>query len=239
MCIRDRYDIKQRKLKSIASVKEYSFPVGEPRGTNEVSEFIPSNGTLVPKNCMKYSKCLHRAQKINDKVFATIGGYHNDHLAYCEEYSIENDAWKTLPELIRKRASPGSVFLSNRFLYAIGGYECKNTIEMLDFNEKKLWSDVDFRNNRMSFETSVVAMPISDSEILILSANEKMQVGLLNNNFRAIIEWPSLKLKDSYKHNQVPIIGKDAYIFGFNGHMHILNMDTKQFEELNYNSIYS
>eukprot|EP00826_Nyctotherus_ovalis_P032386 TRINITY_DN2609_c0_g1_i1.p1 TRINITY_DN2609_c0_g1~~TRINITY_DN2609_c0_g1_i1.p1 ORF type:complete len:191 (-),score=10.80 TRINITY_DN2609_c0_g1_i1:41-613(-) len=189
---------------------------------------------------MKHNECKHRVQAINSRAFATVGGWHeNKKLSYCEEYLTEDDKWNSLPPLCNERSSPGSVFLNERFLYAVGGANTVNSVEVLDFSEKVLWKTILLEGRVINFASNVMAIPASNSEILVLKASEKMEVGLLSLDFNVVFELPGLKLRDEYVCNQAIVIDKSTYIFGSNGHMHILDMNTRKFEELEYANIYS
>lgn len=77
--------------------------------------------TLVSRNPMKYAKYGHLLQVISDVTFVTIGGYRDHYIPYCEKYQITSNEWRLLPSLNKARSLPGTAFLDNRFLYAIGG----------------------------------------------------------------------------------------------------------------------
>lgn len=255
-----RYDIKNRRMtpvfdkyynSMVVQIAQRIFLCGGyetfERCTGTLNEFIEKSKTLIFRSPMRYAKYHHRAQVINSKVFVTIGGkcgnnwYENIIIPHCEEYSIDNNKWNMLPSMQHARFMPGSAFLKGRFLYAIGGCKAGNSIEALDFNDNKKRSRelLMLESRELEFTDNMLAIPVSDNEILILSGDKEMKAGLLNLDLKVISQWPSLKLEDQYTHNQVVIIGRNAYILGTSGHMHILDIDYRKFEELACANIYS
>jgi len=243
-----KYDILKKKLIPTITLPQYSSVIqiadrifisgGWNPYMNKTNEYIEQTSALISKSPMKDYKYWHSLQDINRELFAAIGGYNEGVMSCCEVYSIPNDKWESLPSLNNARAYPATVYLNNKFLYAIGGYKKINTIEVLNFNERKTWNLLNLTSNEVMFDNSPVAISMSKDEVLILCGNDGTDVGIFNPSLNAVKRYSCSKLVDHYFSNTVSIINKKAYILGQNGHMHIYDMITKELTELEYSSIF-
>eukprot|EP00826_Nyctotherus_ovalis_P061134 TRINITY_DN8669_c0_g1_i2.p1 TRINITY_DN8669_c0_g1~~TRINITY_DN8669_c0_g1_i2.p1 ORF type:complete len:188 (+),score=34.03 TRINITY_DN8669_c0_g1_i2:218-781(+) len=185
---------------------------------------------------MSCAKSGHSVHAMNYEVFVVIGGYNKNELTHCEEYTVAEDKWKLLPALNVPRAHAALAIMSNNLLYAIGGYKTSNTIEVLNYSERKAWELV-YVSSEIFFDDSPAAFPASSNEILILCGANTVDSGIFNIETKIIKRHPYSKIADFYYHNAVSIIRKKAYILGRNGNMHIYDLATKELEELPYSSL--
>eukprot|EP00826_Nyctotherus_ovalis_P052459 TRINITY_DN6646_c0_g1_i2.p1 TRINITY_DN6646_c0_g1~~TRINITY_DN6646_c0_g1_i2.p1 ORF type:complete len:473 (+),score=28.63 TRINITY_DN6646_c0_g1_i2:213-1631(+) len=241
-----RYDIQSKKLEclldvpnssSVAYISGRVFISGGSPSTNSTKEYVEKYSALFPKALMKYNKCNHTIQMINKNLFVAVGGYDTTYLSCCEEYSIVNDKWESIPSLNKPRCYIATVFLNNELLYAIGGTNYNNDIEVLNYSEKKIWTDVNIMVNEISFSGSPKALIISKDEILILSGNNTIIAGLWNIKANIIKDYPGSKLNDYYT-NQFYVENGKGYILGYYRYMHIFDLDTRKFTELEYSSMF-
>lgn len=203
--------------------------------TNVASEFEEQSKQLVSRAPMRYSKCYHALQVVSEEVVVAVGGFSGEEMGCCEEYLITEDEWRAVPSLSKKRARPATVFLNN-CLYAIGGHS-NNSIEVLNFTEKKSWTPINLEDNEANFNDSPAAMPISDNEILILCGGRTSNTGVFNIKGKAVKKTPFSSVSDYYTTNAVAMANGKAYVLGCNGHMHIYDVGAKQLKELLYSDI--
>jgi hypothetical protein len=244
-----KYDISKKKLITTINVPQHSSVIqiedrifisgGNNPYSNATSEYIEKTSTLVNKSPMNDSKYSHSLQCINKESFAAIGGFNGNTMTCCELYSIPDDKWELLPSLNKARCNAATVYLNHKLLYAIGGGSSDNTIEILNFNERKDWSVLNLTLNRIKLSCSSASLPISKDEILILSGNGINNTGIFDLTLNTIKKYTHAKVQDYYYYNAVSVINKKAYVLGWNGHMHIYDMVTKELSELNYSSISS
>jgi len=242
-----KYDILKKKLIATVTVPQYCSVIqiadrifisgGMGPYTNKTSEYIEKTSALVSKSPMKYCKRAHSLQEINREIFTAIGGYNEKLISYCEVYSIPDNKWKPLPSLNNARSCLATLCLNNKFLYAIGGHYNNETIEVLNFNEGKTWKLVSLTSNEIKLSNGPTAIPISRDEVLILCGDNGTDAGIYNISLNSIKKYSCSKLKDYYPYNMISIINKKAYVLGFNGHMHVYNMITKELTELEHSSI--
>jgi len=243
-----KYDIKAKKLiptipvKYCATVTQIGSRVFITGGynplVNTAHEFIESTQSLVPKMSMNYAKYAHSTQVISVDAFVALGGCDgNKAYAYCEEYSTYKNEWAILPSLNNARDAPGTLFLNNKYLYAIGGEFSDSTIERLDITQKNSWILVNLASNELSINKSPRAFLISDSEALILSGNDKDEVvGIYNINANTIKKSEMTTVKDYYYRTNVCNIGFYIVVIGTRGNVVSYNLKTKKFESISYSS---
>ena len=206
---------------------------------NKTSEYIKETSALVSKSPMKNCKYGHSLQGISKRLFTAIGGNNGGSMSCCEVYSIPDDKWEPLPSLNNARSWLATIYLNNKFLYAIGGYNKNSSIEVLNFNERKTWNCLHLTYNEVEFGNALAAIPISKDEVLILCGYNETDAGIFNTSFNSIKKYSCSKLGDQYCYNMVSIINKKGYVLGYNGHMHIYDMVTRELTELEYSSILS
>jgi len=244
-----KYDIINKKLIPTSIVtygctitqigNKVFFSGGDEPIVNTLNEFIEDTQNIVVKEPMKYAKFGHKAEPISSIDFVTVGGSDgNSSIAYCEKYSIPKNKWVQLPSLNRARRFPATSFLKNRFLYAIGGIDSNNEIEMLDINEWRNWATIRLDRDKLEFDDGPAAFPISSNEIIILCGNDTTATAIFNTSRNTIRRWTSSAKSDSYYENQVCIFNNIAYIIGEdNGHIHIYKIEDKVFDDIDYENI--
>eukprot|EP00826_Nyctotherus_ovalis_P026216 TRINITY_DN2048_c0_g6_i1.p1 TRINITY_DN2048_c0_g6~~TRINITY_DN2048_c0_g6_i1.p1 ORF type:complete len:476 (+),score=146.56 TRINITY_DN2048_c0_g6_i1:31-1458(+) len=239
------YDIETKKITPAVPVPQWCtvtqlgtqiFISGgcNPVVSNIVSEFIEKNQHLVMKEPMNYAKSSHRTEAISPKFFITIGGDNGTtSISYCEEYSVTDNRWQMLPSLNKPRFYSGTALLGNS-VYAVGGRTTNGEIERLDLAEKKRWVLVNVVASEMVFTADTLAFPYSPEEIMVLRGGNQTEVAVYNVK-QGVVKRLGVNLKgDFYRYNPVCQIGRNAYIIGHFGHIHIYKAAEKKFEEIDY-----
>eukprot|EP00826_Nyctotherus_ovalis_P052461 TRINITY_DN6646_c0_g5_i1.p1 TRINITY_DN6646_c0_g5~~TRINITY_DN6646_c0_g5_i1.p1 ORF type:complete len:473 (-),score=61.54 TRINITY_DN6646_c0_g5_i1:64-1482(-) len=241
-----RYDIQNKRLNCLVDIPRHSSVtyisgrifISGGNCTNATKEYVEKCSILLPKAPMKYAKYDHTIQVINKTLFAAVGGYNQNYMACCEEYFILDDKWRELPSLNRPREYTATVFVDHKLLYAIGGDNSNNTVEVLNYNERKMWKTVNIVANKVKFNYSPKALIVSKNEVLIFCGNNSNIVGLWDLKDNMVKNYPGSKLADHYFRNQVYVRDRKGYILGHYGHMHIFDLDTRKFTELEYSSMF-
>jgi len=242
-----KYNIHTKKLKKLVMVPSKSTATqigkrifisgGEDPAVSTVSEYVETLQSLITKCSMNYVKYNHATEAISTIEFVTVGGFDKSGIRHCERYNVVEDKWRLLPLLNYSRYGLGTVFLLNKYLYAIGGSDEKNTIEMLNIDESKQWVFVSLALCEMDLDKSLKGFPISDNEILLLCGGETT-VGLLNIKENTVKK-SELKTKvDRFNFNSVSIIEGNAYIVGNGfGHVHVYKFKEKVFDDIDFSDI--
>jgi len=211
---------------------------GRNPATNIVSEYIEETQRLTPKEPMKYKKYYHKSQVYSKDEFLVIGGYDSTYISYCEQYNVSSNKWSLAPSLKIARECSGTAYLRNKYIYAIGGYNSKSTIEQLNVEEMKEWIILKIKSNEIEFDTSPTAFPISDTEIIIICGGDTPYAGVYHTEEEIIKRTESNAISDRYYTNAPYIFEKDVYIIGDNhGNINIYNMVNKKFTYKRYNDI--
>ncbi len=243
-----RYDIVTKKVAPCADVTRWCSVLqmgkrifvsggGEPE-LNTLSEFVEEMQGFVNRADMNYGKRGHKTIAVSPTQFAAIGGlYGKVGLAYCEEYSIQHNAWKMLPSLNQARYHQ-AVALSGdgNYLYAIGGYDSNGVIERLNLKEKKVWDKVALSGGaEVSLDSYSAAFPISADEIMIFVGGDSTDCGVYNVKAGTVKRHTKSLKSDCYFFNSVCMIDGDAYAIGSkNAHLHIYRTASKKIEEIDY-----
>ncbi len=144
-----RYDIVTKKIAPCVAVPQYCSILqigkqifisgGYSPMVNTLSELLEEAQSLVSKKVMTYTKGHHTSIAISETQFMTIGGCNSGGvLAYCEEYSIQDNTWKVLPLLNQARYDAAAALSADRaYLYVIGGNGGNNLIERMDMKERR------------------------------------------------------------------------------------------------------
>lgn len=239
------YNIQTRKIVpsipvpqwcTITQIGSRTFLSGgcSPAITNSVCEYQEETSCLVPVEPMKYAKFCHRTEVISPNAFVTIGGDNGTvSIPYCEEYSVSDNKWLMLPPLMKARHCTGSAYLG-KFLYAIGGKSTGSEIERLDVGEKKFWMPVNAVLNGVSFSGETLAFAISAEEIMIFRGGNTTEASIFSVKSGVIKKYDSSLKGDFYRFNPACQIGRNIYIIGNYGHIHIYKMSENKFEEVDY-----
>ncbi len=243
-----RYDIIAKKISPCIDVPLYCsvlqigqrifFSGGWIPQVNTLSEFVEDTNSLVRRASMRYSKSHHTMVATSQTEFMTLGGHdETTDIAYCEEYSINNDAWKILPSLNKAREHPGAVLtIDGAWLYAIGGRDNNGTVERLNMREKKAWEMASLSvGAEISLNSSLAAFQISADEIMIFVGSGKPDCCVYNMKTGGVKRHTQSLKPDSYYLNSVSVIDGDAYVIGGRfGHLHIYRTAEKEIEEVDY-----
>jgi len=241
-----RYDIETNKLNTCIDVprmctvtqigKQLFVSGGLNPLSNTLYEFLEDTQHLSPKASMKYGKYGHKTEGVTMLEFVSIGGHNGvSSIAYCEEYSIQDNEWRTLPSLNQPRHYTATALLNNKLLYAIGGYGITDSIEVLSVTQKIQWETIKLVFNELAFNSSPAAFPISIEEIMIYQGGNTENAGILNVTQGTINKIESKLTKEYYYTNPICIINKTAYIIGdYYGHLHIYKISEKEFKQIDY-----
>ena len=204
--------------------------------TNSLSEFIEKSQELILKEPMAYSKNNHAVEPISNNTFITVGGFNKFALRYCEKYSILDNKWSLLPLLNIARYWIGTAFIQNKYVYAIGGCDSKNSIEVFNINIMTNWKIINLASNDANFNNSPGTIKLSNNEIFIFCGNGTNETAIFNIKNSTVKKQSIIAKPDYYFHSRICAIGRFAYIIGFNGHIHILDMDKKQITEIDHSN---
>jgi 2-hydroxy-3-keto-5-methylthiopentenyl-1-phosphate phosphatase len=239
------YDIQTKKMTPAVPVLQWCtitqlgkqiFLSGgcNPVITNMVSEFVEESQQLVYREPMKYPKHSHRTEAISPTCFITIGGNNGtSSISYCEEYSATNNQWHMLPNLNKARFYAGTAVIG-KYVYAIGGRTTNGEIERLDLTEKKQWVIVNAVLNEMTFTSDTLGFSSSAEEIILLRGGNLTEVAVYNVKQKTVKKQAITLKGDYYRFNPVCLIGRNAYVIGHLGHIHIYKATEKKFEEIDY-----
>eukprot|EP00826_Nyctotherus_ovalis_P064289 TRINITY_DN9427_c0_g1_i13.p1 TRINITY_DN9427_c0_g1~~TRINITY_DN9427_c0_g1_i13.p1 ORF type:complete len:466 (+),score=31.16 TRINITY_DN9427_c0_g1_i13:172-1569(+) len=223
----------------VIQIKERIFTTGgyDPY-TNKVYEFIETTQSLFPKQPMKYAKNCHAACAISTNSFVTIGGFNKAALSCCEEYLLSADTWMPFPSLNVARLNAGSILMKNRYLYAVGGRNTKNEIEVIDISIQKSWMLVNIASNELDFNECPEILRMSDNKLIILCGNDTTEAGIFNIKHKTIKKHPLCTVADYFACNSATVIGRKTYLMGYQGNVYIYDLITKNLKEFPYSNMF-
>lgn len=241
-----KYDVKTMRLSPLLKVPRFCTVTQMPNAvfvsgggsptSSAVSEFFERNESLVAKKPMKYAKYRHKTEVLSRNTFMAIGGFDGKvSISKCEEYSVAEDKWTEAPALNRARYHAATALL-NGLLYAIGGFDAQNDVEVLDLAHKTAWNSVKVAKSEINIGNSAAAFPVSDSEIMILCGDFSTVAGLYDLQKGSIKKHQLALGKDYYCFNSVCKMHDGMYIIGMNGHIHIYKTKSGEFEEIEYSA---
>jgi hypothetical protein len=117
-------------------------------------------------------------------------------------------------------------------LYAIGGKSTASEIERLDIGEKKFWMLISPALNGLSFSGETLAFPVSAEEIMIFRGGNTTEASIFNVRNGVIKKYDNSLKGDFYRFNPACQIGRNIYIIGNRGHIHIYKMAESKFDEM-------
>ena len=239
------YDIQSKKMTPSITVPQWctitqigsrAFVSGGSTTTSldTVYEFIEITPCLIPMESMNFPKYCHRTENISPDSFVTVGGENGSgSIPQCEEYNLSENKWKLIPSLLKARNCTGTA-LVGKYLYAIGGKPISGEIEQLDINEKKAWVIFNLISNGVSFKGEIVAFPISYEEIITFRGGNETEISIINLKTKSAIKYEQTQIGDYYRYNTVCQIGRNAYIIGLYGNIHIYKISEHKSEEIEY-----
>lgn len=204
--------------------------------TDKVSEYIPKTDTLMVMKAMAHRRCEHRTETLSPTAFMAVGGFDGEKpIPHCEEFSIKDNRWTSLPSLNYPRHCFATALLNSRYVYAIGGEEAKEAIEVFDIIEKAAWRSVQLLSEDALVRKSIAAFPISAGEILILSASRS----LVYSPGKGGLEESGLQLeKECYELNSPCMIEGSVYVLGeLCGNVHVYKIAEREVDEHEYENI--
>jgi len=239
-----KYDVQTGSVSKCVDVPQYCTITqigdkvfvsgGDNPIVNTLYEFIEDTQSLEARKSMRCKKCYHSTGIVTRISFMSIGGFDGSiPMAYCEEYSTTTNSWKECPALNRARTFTATALLNNRYLYAIGGSNSNNEIEMLDTRVKHSWITICLAVNTLKFDNSPIAFAISSEEILIIRGDISTETGILNVKDGTIKRFKENVKPDNYFYNSVCQIEERFYVIGNEGTIHIYDSINKKFEEIN------
>jgi len=239
-----KYDISKRKISYCIDIPEHASVLqtqnqvfisgGANPVINSVFEYLTIENTLKPLFSMHYPRYYHRMISVTKNNFWAIGGQHgSENLKYCEEYSIAENKWQTLPQMKLSRRYPAAALAGN-YVYVIGGCFGDHRIERIDINTKLEWEFVEIISRELDFEGCAIAFPRTQNEIIFFTGEGKDAIGHYFIEEKSIKRYFVTPLKDNYDYNSAVIIENNAYIMGTNGHMHIYHIPTQKIEEIDF-----
>jgi len=169
-----RFDTVSRKIIALVKVPQHCsicqvenriFIAGG-NYSNSFLEFDENSQSLITRSSMKYNNNYCGLCAIDSNKLIAVGGCNSNGPCYanCEEYTISNNEWKTLPSLNNGRRGSGLIVVNNNILYAVGG-EADN-IEKLDLQKKTAWEIVQFSIKEINLSSYPKLIMISNNEAL-------------------------------------------------------------------------
>ena len=130
---------------------------------------------------MLFSKFCHSTANLLNSWLYSIGGkVREGYLNCCEKYSIRDDRWERLPDLLVPRSTFGLMLQNLRFFYVVGGWTTQDkatAIERLDVLDESLgWIVMPIlENSQFRSMAGAATFQNCESGILICGGNERGQ----------------------------------------------------------------
>ena len=153
---------------------------------SEVNMYQVRNGQVYSerKAEMQMSRSSHGCTvNLQKNQIYVAGGYHEGELTKsCEVYSIQENAWKSLPPLNEAKCSVTLCSLNGRYLYCLGGLTKQETgafllgsVEVLDLEASQpKWLILSVKLPHQVCD--IGAVPLNDSDILLYGGWNKSAV---------------------------------------------------------------
>ena len=176
----------------------------------------------------------------------------------CEYSDIYRGNWELIAPMNKSRGNASMVYVNDRFIYIIGGFELRNDapkgnylndLEIFDVNNfGNGWRLVNFANpHKYNLNlTALGVVPISKTIFLICGGYDgreyKKNVYKVDcNNYLYPLVEETTPLNDTtiFTHNLFCKIKKSYFNFDFQGQMYGFDYDNWQFGKLNMNQMYN
>ena len=176
----------------------------------------------------------------------------------CEYSDIYRGNWELIAPMNKSRGNASMVYVNDRFIYIIGGFELRNDapkgnylndLEIFDVNNfGNGWRLVNFANpHKYNLKlTALGVVPISKTIFLICGGYDgreyKKNVYKVDcNNYLYPLVEETTPLNDTtiFTHNLFCKIKKSYFNFDFQGQMYGFDYDKWQFGKLNMNQMYN
>lgn len=243
-----RYDIVRKSLETLIAVPcrctatqigtRVFLSGGDKPVTNAVSEYVESDKRLIPGAEMTYAKFNHTTEVISTTEFVAIGGYNGQAMKCCEKYNTGDDEWALLPELNIPRYGLGSVFMQNTYLYAIGGADEKNTVELLDLSQNRFWVLLKLKQCEVNLDYSLKAFSASPHEAIMFCGGEE-RMGIFDTREKTVRRSKLATKVDRYNFNSLCVVREHAYVIGNGyGHLHDYSFKDNKLYDMDLAQIY-
>jgi len=201
-------------------------------------EYLEYSNTLVEKKAMINGKFNHGVIALDLNNFWTVAGTNNSGFnTFCEEYDIQENSWKELPNLNVKKFFPSLVILDS-FVYCIGGACSEHTVERIDYKLKNFWSIVTINSRKIQLDGSPAAFAISDSEIMIFAGGYLKDAGIYDTKNGTITKCSFSVKQDCFYFNPVRIMNGKVYILGgCYGNLHMYDISEKNYHFIAFEEI--
>jgi len=200
-------------------------------------EYNKSTNQLTRKADMRIGKKWHASVVLNNKEFATLGGYNDTfkHLAKCDKYNIEADTWTKLPSMNEKKQSMAACLFQNKEIYVFGGFNGVrlNMIEKLVINplaEKWLIIDTPQGESIIPFSCGAAGQ-MSANEILILRGNKTVDTYYYEVASNTVKNGEDLKVRDSFVLQTLCSVEGSLAVFGYFGSVHMFNLRAQTWDD--------
>lgn len=225
---------------AILQIEKRIFITGGFEGipSEETYEFNDATNSLVSKTNMKNGKFNHSMIAIDSNKLWTVGGADREGInTFCEEYDINENIWKELPNLNNKRYWT-ALAIMNPFVYSIGGGCSENTIERINYNLKDGWNMVTINSKQINFDDSPAAFKITESEIIIFAGGYSKDAGIYDTKNGTITKCQFSVKDDYFYYNAARILNETVYIWGgFDGHLHMFDIKEKNYHFLVFDQL--
>ena len=202
--------------------------------------------SIMPYSNMIQKRERHNMLFIKDRnMIFVCSGFYND---FAEFSDLSSQQWTSLPKMNFIRANGSLAYISNKFVYCIGGYNVKdkkkpgiylNSCEFVDMDNLGLgWKSVDFENTGHSIKNCAMGViPIQSNGIIICGGYDgtlyKSEVYIMKfkeEKVAIVKSDETLQGNVIFPHNQFARINNNSYNFDCN--MNLIKFDpiTQTFE---------
>ena len=207
------------------------------------------NISIMPYNNMIQKRERHNMMFIKDRnMIFVCSGFYND---FAEFSDLSSQQWTSLPKMNSIRANGSLAYISNKFVYCIGGYNVKekkkpgvylNSCEFVDMDNLGLgWKTVDFEQTGHTIKNCAMGViPIQSNAVIICGGYDgtlyKSDVFIMKfkeEQVAIIKSDETLHENVIFFHNQFVRI--DNFAYNFDSNMNLIKFDpiTQSFEVSN------
>jgi len=231
--------IKPPGWSSIINIALRIFAIGGYKDfitVSEAYEFVESNKSLVSISSMINARAVMGICKTSNSSFCVVGGnFGAIYINKCEEYNIELNKWKPLPDLNVGRGQSGCLLVKSNILYCFGGtngYVSFDILEKLELSVLSAkWEIVKLSINEAGKNCGPVLFQSEENKIIIFGQNSTAFIYDLANNairkFMTIESHNDSFMEPSYViENTIKVVGRN--------YLHIYNLETQKYESIKH-----
>ena len=151
------------------------FVMGNEYCSTGVYEINVLGKKKIKKANMIMGKHGHSLCKTQYDIYSIGGSKHKENLNECEKYSVSEDKWYSLPNLLEVRYRCAAFTYNNIEVYALAGNGSSwnlNTMEKMVINNSKGWEIVNI-SNPLSPRRNLHGIQIRKNEVLIFGGYDK------------------------------------------------------------------